>query len=157
MKLFEIPIYALTKEKLHERVEKHIVKLKNEHPDAPEETIKHVIELTTFPQRLWDYNHIVGYIVISKEDNDIVFDEYLPVETVQKYYWTSKQKRFIQNTGLVGTHFRISNMKTSEEIRNQIHEFLDERIKKLKKGYYVDREAFDAADALLDYSKLLKG
>ena len=162
-KLFEIPIYALRKEVLLERYSIKKAKMIKENDlshrfrDEPRK-IEQIIEIETYPQRNWDYNHISGFIVISKDDKDIRFDLFVPANEIKRYHWDSKEKTFLLDNHLNGYHFRLETMKSEEMLRKTIHEFLDEIIERIvDHRFFVDREAFDQIDQLLDYSKLLNG
>jgi len=49
----------------------------------------------------------------------------------------------------------ITAEMTTAKIRERIHEYLDDISRRYTaKGLYVDREAFDTVDFLIDYSKL---
>ena len=162
MKLFEIPIYAYSPEKFKEITDRYIenqnreylenhVKVDKQHMDA-------CAYLACFPYRVWDYNHIVGYISISIEKFDIIFDLYLQAVWEghkSRYIWRSKQKWFLVNQQITGYHFRIKQTDTNEEISIKIKEMLDGLVKDfLPEKYYIDRESFDTVNSMVDYSKL---
>lgn len=160
MKLFEIPVYAMSKEKLAKRVELKCQKIQAENADrnVPEEHMKQVIAIETFPQRLWEYNHIIGYIVISKNETDIILEWYAPIPGVEKYHWNSWKKHYVQNTHLGGYHFYIDNMSTSVQLRERLNELVSGYVRELnKRGYYADLEAFNNIGTILDYEKFLRG
>ena len=159
MKLFEIPIYALTKELLSKRVEDQIRRIRERcnTPNMTDEIMNHIIDIETFPQRVWDYNHIIGYIVISYTGTEVKIDLFEVTPPFEKYHWESKKKKFLQNTIQLGTHFYLGQMKSGEEIRIQLKSLLAEIIDDItSRGYYVDTEAFENTNNLIDYSRLLK-
>lgn len=160
MKLFEIPVYALPEEVLEKRVNTAFGKfLMNHNYTGKSDTeLKQLFDRTAYPARLWEYNHIIGYIVISKSGDDMILDWYAPLPTVQKYYWNSGKKHYIQDTHLNGYHFYTGNMKTGVQLQQRLLEFITGFEKDLKKrGYFVDLESFSNIDRLLDYEQLLKG
>ena len=160
MKLFEIPVYAMSKETLAKRVEQKSLKIRSENAGRKitEEHIKQIIALETFPQSLWEYNHIIGYIVISKDRNDMALDWYAPIPGIQKYYWTSHTKYYVQNTQLNGCHFYIGNISSGEQLKEKLKALVTGYAEELKKvGYYADLEAFSNIVELLNYEKLLRG
>lgn len=63
IKLFEIPIYALSKKKLKEKVHQKEEKLREKIKD--EKTFQHIRESSILPFGSWEYNHVVGIIKIS--------------------------------------------------------------------------------------------
>ena len=160
MKLFEIPVYALSKEALVHRVEKVRQKVRIDGADscASEESIKRAIDLETFPQRLWEYNHIIGFIVISKKGDDIILDWYSPEPIFQRYYWRSTKKHFLQNAQLSGYHFYLGNLKTGEQLRKLLKKLITDFEKKLQlnnRYYYADLESFNNIDRFFDYERVL--
>ena len=82
VKLFEIPIYGLSRETLRDRYEKYCDNFHQRYPDATVESSEICIELEKGSQRSWEYNHIVGYILIYFEFNDMCFKVFLPKQTL---------------------------------------------------------------------------
>lgn len=164
MKLFEIPVYALSRDMLLRRYREKRMEIIKERDlirvfDGDEHKINEKVGLFTYPQRLWDYNHIVGYITICVDSCDISFEQYVPTKPVERYRWSSyTRKVFLMNNMLNGFHFNYRNLNSGEEIQDKIHQMLDDITNRLnrEKHYYVDREAFDQVDRLIDYSKLLE-
>ena len=159
MKLFEIPVYGLTKEVLKKRVEERRIRLTKEarlsHEDLKDERI--IQGLSVYPKDQWAYNHIVGFIEISYEKDKITLNWYTTTD-LKSYRWESTKKRFLQPTRPSGHHFYIGNIKSGDEFRNRLHELLHLFIQDLKNehsGYYVDLEVFNNIDKLVDYSRLL--
>ena len=162
MKLFEIPVYPFSQKELMNKVSsaraKFEIRMQNPvHPQS-EGHLKKVSAMHFYPCSLWDYNHIIGFIVVSKDCEDIIIDQYIPAQDIERYRWDSTKKKFLMNAQLSGNHFYIGNMKSGTQLREELQAYLDSLITKIEKqGYYVDREAFDAIDRFLDYDKLLKG
>ena len=155
--LYNIPIYALSPDKLCRRTKQKIYTLEERYARAGKETVDRIIERETFPMRCWDYNHIVGYIRISATKRDVVFDLFLPKPAVERYIWNSPKKVFLYDVHANGTHFYTGNMKTNEELREAIDEMLTWIIKDfLPKRYYVDRSGFDNLNRHLDYLGIIK-
>lgn len=158
-KIFEIPVYALDKKTLSVRVEKVKQSLQDSmSPYLLGKERQTYLEVNTYPQRIWDYNHIVGYISILIDHHDIIFNVHLPTSAIKRYYWHSKAKKFVYNIMANGTHFHISDYLTTEDIRLKTVEMLDDVIEKhIPNTYFVDREAFDTINLCLDYRGLLNG
>lgn len=162
MKLFEIPVYALSKEALRERLEKRKKRIIDDldfirTQSGNEEKINHIIEIETYPQRLWEYNHVVGYIIIGFDERDIYFQQYVPARPIERYRWMNKKnKTFLMDNHLTGCHFYYRNCKTDKDIRNKLHDMLEGIVQHVDKRFYVDMEAFEQADRLIDYSRLLE-
>ncbi|MBR2869688.1 MAG: hypothetical protein IKB88_11590 [Clostridia bacterium] len=157
VKLFEIPIYALSKGSLSKRYNRTVEKIKNKYPEADQESLSKTVEFLTYPQRLWEHNHVVGYIDIISEKQDIVFEIYLPYPKVERYHWNSKNRIFLYNVMANGTRFYVDKNISNSEIQTKIFEMLDWIIKDLiPKRYYVDRATFDAVNMHVDYLGIIK-
>mgnify|MGYP003450848506 FL=1 len=156
-KIIEIPIYALDKSTLRVRYEKYAETLRRDvFPDIKEETFQRCLEGETYPKRVWEYNHIVGYIVVGYEFGDISFEIFLPTPQKQRYIWRTSKKTFLYDVHSNGTHFRVNKSMCSEDIQYEIADMLDSIIKEqVPKKYYVDREAFDNINSKIDYLKII--
>ena len=160
MKLFEIPVYALSKEKLNERVDYAFRKFKSTYSryEYDDNQFKKLFDIENYPARLWDYNHIIGYIAITKDGKDFGLDWYTIIPSPQKYYWNSRRKNHLQNARINGYHFYAGNMKTGKELQARLNDLVKGFVDDLRKrGYYADDEAFLSISNLLDYDALLKG
>ena len=156
-KVFEIPVYALTREQLRHKFVKFVDSWKEKNPYASSENLRRCIEIETYPQRLWEYNHIVGYIVISTDRYDILFDLYLPTPLIERYIWTSKQKRFLYNIQANGTHFHMNDKLSNMEIQKKIQEMLNGVIKRhIPERFFVDLETFKTLNRMIDYKLILQ-
>ena len=156
-KLFEIPIYALSREVLSERYESYKRKFSKRFPNADVETTAFCIAHTVFPKNTWDHNHIVGYIDIIYENNDIVFEIYLPHPEIKRYNWIRSNKVCVRNVGALGTHFYVDSEMNNNDINKQIKEMLNWVIKDfVPKKYYVNREFFDILSGHVDYISIIK-
>lgn len=156
-KLFEIPVYAISASKLNTRTSKRIADLKElfSHSDPDDAAL--VIDRETFPMRFWDYNHIIGYIRIAVSKTDIVFDVFMPTPIPERYVWDTKRKIYVQNIGVNGTHIYCGSLKTNAEFRKAVSDMLDQVVTDhIPKRFYVDREAFDAINAHLDYLAIVQ-
>lgn len=163
MKLFEIPIYAYSPEGLQKKVseykEKHKKEYEISHKKIDQQHMSACANLACSPYQLWEYNHIVGYIVIASEKNDLVFELYLQAHSnnfKSRYIWLSNQKWFLCNQNILDYHFRMKPTDTNEIIKAKIILLLEEIIKEfIPSKYYVDRDAFDNVNKLIDYESLL--
>lgn len=156
-KLFEIPVYAVSRKELSRKVKLLRLKIRNEHERCSREHMIAVEELATYSYRLWDYNHIVGYIRISTEGRDIFFDVFLPESKCERYRWKSKRKRFLYNTSANGTHFYVNDRMTNEDIQVSTAEMFQSVIKNLiPKRYFTDTEAFNNLNGQLNYIEIME-
>ena len=157
-KLFEIPVYAMDKDALMKRYDLFCEKYKEKSIllEASEETIRRCIEIEAYPQRLWQYNHIVGYIMIGIDGRDIEFKVYLPTPRIEKYYWKSKKKRFLYDIRANDAYCRIEKDYTNGDIRREIAQTLNGIIKEhIPSNYYVDLECFERLNKFLNYKEFL--
>ncbi len=158
-KLFEIPGYAMDKDTLMKRYDKYCENYRRESVllEASEETIRRCIEIEAYPQRLWQYNHIVGYIMIGINGQDIDFKVYLPIPKIEKYFWKSKKKNFLYDIRANGAYCRIEKNYTNDYIQQEIEKTLQSIIKEhVPNNYYVDLECFIRLNKLLDYKMLVE-
>jgi hypothetical protein len=155
-KIIEIPIYALDKKTLRLRYDKYVEVLRREvFPNVNEDTFQRCLEVETYPKRIWDYNHIVGYIVIGYEFGDVVYKVYLPTPHKQRYIWKSSKKTFLYDIHANGTHFRIDKNMSTQDVQYEIKDMLNSVIKEhVPKKYYVDSQAFDNINDNIDYLKI---
>ena len=121
MKLVEIPVYALSEKVLKKRVDIAFSKFSKDYNYTGKSNaeLRQIFDISAYPAHLWEYNHIIGYIVISKSVDDMILDWYAPLSTVQKYYWNSGKKHYIQDTHLNGYHFYTGNMKTGTQLQQR--------------------------------------
>ena len=163
MKIYEIPVYAMNpdvfKVKVEEAKEKERNKYIQTHDGCTDKDIRDYLYLVFQPFQLYDYNHIVGYIVISIEGDDVDFKVYLQTEGRMKksrYVWYTSKKWFLDYHIYANPHFRVPANMDNDTIRGEIHKYLDEIIESIcTKDYYVDRSAFDNIDSTVDYRNLL--
>ena len=113
-KLFEIPVYSLSESKFAEKYDDYYSKFNNN--DINE------LKGYMYPQGVWRYNQIIGYITISVDYKckDIVFEVYKHIGRVGVL---SKQKKYIQNLYATGLHFRYEGL-TSKEVVLKIREMI---------------------------------
>lgn len=91
IKLFEVPIYGLSFKTLVIRYKKYCEKFQKQHPDVVGEHFERCMDHMTYSQRCWNYNHIVGCILIYFECNDIFYDVYLPCQC-DRYRWDTTKR-----------------------------------------------------------------
>ncbi len=164
-KLFEIPIYAFSPGQHQQRLSRYKASLQqayeNTHGRGNTSKMNEWIYLVCHPFQLWDYNHIVGYIVISFDKADINFDLFLQAQgqyNKTRYQWRTTQKWLLESQRVGGWHFRLEEIDPNETIKSKIESLLDGMIRELvPQKYYVDKEAFSTMNRLADYTRLMKG
>lgn len=157
MCIFEIPIYCISPENLMKRYNQKKKSFESEYRYADRSRINIGIDLETYPYRLWQYNHIVGYIKISTNGWDMLFDVFLPVAQRERFRWRSNRKVFVYNILANGTHFYLGNMKSNAEIMQRLNEMLEDVIKThVPKRLYVDKSAFVSTYRHIDYMSIIQ-
>ena len=156
MILHEIPIYALSKKELSKRYERFKESFQKSCLTIDDESFRKCIDLETFPQRCWKHNHVVGYIDIHLDRQDIVFEIYLPHPKNKRYNWRRSRKIYMHNIMANSTHFYVDSKMCNNDIQTKITEMLDWIIKDhIPSKYYVDRNAFDSVHSCIDYKSIL--
>lgn len=147
--LFEIPVYPWSEKGFEKKWEKKNTKLVEQmaqhgysNKDAEEISLR-----LSFPNRLWRYNQIVGYITVSVTKQDVLFGIYCTMD--KRFYIDTKTKHFIQNWNVLGTHFPI-DAKTNAEIKIEIRKWLKEIQNEHLKRFYVDYSVFNTVFEHID-------
>lgn len=155
IKLFEIPIYALSKKKLKEKVHQKEEKLREKIKD--EKTFQYIRERSILPFGSWEYNHVVGIIKISVKNSSIIYEIYGQTPWVKRYCWYTSKRKALQNRQIIGTHFYIGDEQSNENIQNKVADYLLHGIVRdyIPSNYYVDIEAFLNVNKYIDYLDLV--
>ena len=112
VKIIEIPIYSMKEKTFETKWNNFFNKNYKNNPNFND------IKNCYFPQFVWKYNQIIGYLEITYYNNTIWFDEYFTMD--DKIYAKSKSKHFITNMQLNGYHFWIKDKMKNEDIINEI-------------------------------------
>ena len=155
IKLFEIPIYALSKKKLKEKVHQKEEKLREKIKD--EKTFQYIRESSILHFGSWEYNHVVGIIKISVKNSSIIYEIYGQTPWVKRYCWYTSKRKAFQNRQIIGTHFYIGDEQSNENIQNKVADYLLHGIVRdyIPSNYYVDIEAFLNVNKYIDYLDLV--
>ena len=154
--LFEIPIYSMAEKEFNKRWKKRkdflydmLIRGKN-----TEDDVKLFVSQSCFPECIWKYNQIIGFIQISVSRHDVRFDISLSLD--KKYYAKSKYKHFIQDIHANGTHFYVSTL-SNEYIKQNILEWLKHiEVDFLNKKVYVDYSTFYNIFDYVDIVQIMK-
>ena len=145
--LFNIPIYALTESELNQRVEEYETSFRMRTGGKLDYSF-----FKMWPQRHWRYNHIVGYIFIYKDCDELFVELFLPVVKIEKYYWKSKKKKFMENQDLNDMHLYLPLYKSNADVVEDLDSIILEIKKRyLPRMYYVDKDAYDNIKSMVDY------
>lgn len=153
IKLFEIPIYAMEQAEFDSKWDKENRKY-NVHNEEEYREIKNVF----FPMTVWQYNQIIGYIVISLVKYgygaDIDFEWYQSRK--ERFVFNSKRKNYIENFSLQGYHFFIEKYYDNERIKLEIRELLDDLLEdEYLKKRYIDLSMFEIQLKFLDIKGII--
>ena len=141
VKLFEIPIYSMTKELYKKRCNDYIKKNANQTTPDNYESFYSYLKNTTLIERPWLYNQIVGYIVISFYQNSIWFDEYATLD--KKIHAIGNNKHYIKNMRLNGYHFYVSDSMSNMKIIQNIIQWIESIEKEIiKKPWFLEKNIF---------------
>lgn len=138
VRIFEVPIYSMKEDIFNNRWKNYF---QNNFSNVNKEIMESIKDVY-FPMNVWKYNQIVGYITISISKNDIWFDLYSSLN--KKFQFKSKTKQFIQDTNLLGWHFRVEDDDNNDFIKNNIIKLLNNLIKEKQfKNRYIDLSVFN--------------
>lgn len=153
--LFEIPIYSMSEKEFDKRWNKKRDQLFEEfiaHGHTPE-SAKQGVSNCLYPRWLWKYNQIVGYIIISVTDSDVLFGIHCSMD--ERYYADSKQKHFIEDWACVGTHFYAAE-KTDAYIKQEIRVWLKSiETDHLHGKFHVDYSTFNNIFDFVDIKRII--
>lgn len=154
IKLFEILIYSMTKEKFRDKWNNYDKRMRDTLFNGKENIYNDHIYNFPDPIRKWEYNQIIGYIVTSYYDNSFWFDLYLT--TCQKPHFKTKQKYPIINSGINGYHFMVEEKFDNEKIIKKIFEYIN-LIKDnfLNNNNFIDTESLNNVVKIIDFTILL--
>ena len=155
IKLFEIPIYALSKKKLKEKVHQREESLRGKVKD--EKTFQCIKENSILPFGSWEYNHVVGVIKISVKNASVIYEIYGQTPWMKRYCWCTSKRKALQNKQIIGAHFYIGDEHSNENIQNKVNDYLLHGIipEYIPSNYYVDVEAFFNVNKYIDYLDLV--
>lgn len=139
-KISLIPIYSMSKEKFNNKWKKK------------KESVDFVSELYD-PIENWKYNQIIGFVEVLISKQDIIFEVYK--YRLQRYIFTSKRKKFMDNIHVNGTHFRIVGMNNNEIRVNFMH-YLDLfKDSFTSDNEYLDLEIINNTLESIDFKKII--
>lgn len=156
IKIFEIPIYAFSKDELLNKFENKKRDILNENYNLSQTTKNAVIELETYPARVWEYNHIIGYLVIYVSQQDIIFEVFKP-HKLKRYNWNSKKKLFLLNTHQNGLHFRLAKDQNLDVIQKDVEDMLFNIVDENFRSRYVDLDMFLRINKYINYLEISDG
>ena len=142
----EIPVYSMSEEEFENYFYDNSLKDYEEHPDF--EMLKQANRIDS----IWRFNQIIGYITVSVEKQDIVFEVY---KNTKKVFPLSSKKNPMQCQYLNGFHFRASGL-SNDEIANRINYYIEQIGKEFFNGRYIDKETLYNIIYLVNYSKILE-
>lgn len=154
--LFEIPVYAMNEKEFDKRWGKKKSKMYEElvKHGHTEECAKEMIYSLCFPNSVWKYNQVIGFINISISRTDVWFDIYLSLD--KRFCAVSKKKHFVQDIHANGTHFYTSD-KSNDDIKQTIRTWL-KMIEKdyLRNSFYVDYSSYNAIINYIDIKQMME-
>lgn len=149
--VFEIPIYSMPEKEFNRRWDKRkkfLTEYFMEYGENSEERAKEIIFTGYYPQYIWKYNQIVGFIEIAVAPRDISFNVQRTLD--KKMVAVSKTKHFIQNLYSDGKHFPIGK-KTNEEIVGEIDRWLEAIEQELPKPMCLFLDTYNTVKWYIDF------
>jgi hypothetical protein len=155
IKIAEIPIYGTDYETFHQKWERNIQKTVDEWIATGWERSSADIACRrhAFPQTVWQYAQVVGFLTISVSHTDVSFEVYAPVN--ERYRYNRKSRLDIQCWHTNGLHFPLSFPIVNKALRDEIYTWINVIKKDFLSQYYLDLSVFDAISNHLDYQALV--
>jgi len=152
--IFTVPVYAFNQVALDKKADKEKKKVLQRAEGLDDDTQRRLIDICTYPYRCWKFNHIVAYIEVFANLNDVYFNLYMPYK-MKRYHWNSSRKTWLAYLGYDHNHFRVYDEDSNELIIEKIRVRLKETEKLFPKNWFVDYESFETYTKYLDVKTLL--
>lgn len=149
--VFEIPIYSMSEKEFNRRWDKRkkfLTEYFTEYGRNSEEQAKEIICSNYYPQYVWKYNQIVGFVEIAVAPRDIAFNVYKTLD--KKMVAVSKTKHFIQNIYSISKHFPIGK-KSNEEIVREIDRWIESIARELPKTMILFLDTYNTVKHHIDF------
>lgn len=149
--IFEIPIYSMSENEFNRRWDKKkkfLAEYFMEYGENSEERANEIMHTCYYPQYVWKYNQIIGFVEIAVAPRDISFNIYKTLD--KKMVAVSKTKHFIQNLHIISKHFPIEK-KSNEEIVREIDGWLDSIARELPKTMCLFLDTYNIVKDHLDF------
>lgn len=154
IKIFDIPIYALSRKQLQKKYDKYMDKQAKIFQLDCESDVNTNYNYI-YPANCWQFNHIVGYISISCDEKNLDIKLYLPYKPLERYIWHSKQKILLRDSMLNGQHIYIPNYRTNEEILARLDDMLTDIIcNNVPSRFFVDTEIYENIKGMIDFQNI---
>ncbi len=153
-KIFELPVYSMKESEFNSKWKERKDELYNSFISHGH-THKSACDglYLFFPEDIWKYNQIIGYIVISVNSRDVIFDLFLTTD--KNIHAVSRTKHFIMDTKVNGLHFYAKN-KNDRVIHTEIRKWLSMIYKEyLTPRMYVDYSTFNNLFECVDIKKIM--
>lgn len=150
-----IPIYSMSEDTHYNKWKHYKNKCVTEFQQnghTKEESEKGFNEIY-YPQTVWKYNQVIGYIEILVSKQDVIFEKYF-CNKKEKFYFKTTKKYFIEHNYQTGNHFYAADI-SNKQIVDKIREWLKIEINKNKKRYY-DLSEFNNIIDYLDIKSIMK-
>lgn len=149
-KLFDIPVYACTKEKYDDAVNDFYA----EKMEVLDGHYRQKVQDIKCQAPKWEYNRRVGYICIYVNGRDVWFDVFM--SSKKRIAISSNQQPQICKKQISRISVPIRGKMSNNEIAQNIKIMLNDVIKlHIKKGRYVNKEIFDNLVDVINYKEFL--
>ncbi len=113
-----------------------------------EDRSKAIIKACYYPQYVWKYNQIVGFVEIAVAPRDIVFNVYKTLD--ERMVAVSKTKHFMQNLYSGSKHFPIEK-KSNGAIVMEIDSWLTSIEQELPKPMCLFLDTYNTVKCHIDF------
>lgn len=101
-----------------------------------------------YPQNVWKYNQIVGFVEIAISPRDVIFHVQKTMDS--RIHALGKTKHYIQDMGTIGMHFQIKNMSNLELV-TEMDAYLRSIQNGLPKWFCLYLDIFNVVKYHIDY------
>lgn len=151
----KIPIYAMSEKTFCEKWKNYKIRCIDDFQQGghSKEEAEKGFNKIYYPQTVWKYNQIIGYIEILVSKQDVIFEKYFCLKK-EKYYFKTTKKCFIEQNYQTGNHFYAANI-SNQQIIDKIRKWLETEISNNKIRYY-DLSEFNNIVEYLDIKSIMK-
>lgn len=154
--IYTIPIYSMPKKEFKRRWDKWKNDWRErsqqmEHSEEETEEIINSIMNMRYPQNVWEYNQIVGFVEIAISRRDVSLNVQKTLDT--RIRAVGKVKHYIQDMMTNDMHFPIGNMINSEIVM-EIDEYLDSIEQGLTKPFCLYRDTYNNVKNYIDFNEI---
>lgn len=151
--IFELPIYSMPEAEFNRRWNKFKEDCTRNLRDEDKKQNLEAFHQIYFPEYVWRYNQIVGFVEITVSKHDVYFHIHQSMD--KRYVARSRTKHFICDLHNVGFHFPVIN-KDNLQIHKEIDEWLTSIQKDLPGNLQINRYVYNNVFEYLDIVQIIE-